>query len=209
MSRTIQAVDSLSCNVWYRLGCSERRQRHSRCLPAKAVPQKVEPYPHPWGRQYFMWLSIRIVSWIGLCWVKFLFAIMIAVWSHKTDQQKNPQLQDQNEWQKHTHYVYSSGKPLVLQIIYLVGRLIGDSLLLLNIVKNNWGGRAECKSHHGRSLLSNRWFDGFDNQVLEVADFNKQKDVMREHHSQWLEYKQRVIERGGHTICLFRTANHS
>jgi hypothetical protein len=69
----------------------------------------------------------------------------------------------------------------------LTGELIGDSLLLLNIIKNDQGGGAEYKARrtaiedlvrlHGR-------FDGFDDQVLEVADFDKQRDVMGEHHGQ-------------------------
>ena len=77
--------------------------------------------------------------------MKFLFAIVLAVCSHKTDQQSvrnNLQLQNQNEWQKHTHYVYSSARPLD-QMTYLAGGLISDSLLLLNIIKNNRGVGAE------------------------------------------------------------------
>jgi hypothetical protein len=76
---------------------------------------------------------------------------------------------------------------LVFQTTYLAGGLIGDSFLLLNIVKNSRGGGADYKACcivvedfvclHG-------WFDGFDEQVCEVADFDKQRDVMREHHGQ-------------------------
>jgi hypothetical protein len=67
----------------------------------------------------------------------------------------------------------------------LTGGLIGDSLLLLNIVKKNRGGGAEYKARRTAVedlVRLHRWFDGFDDWVLEVADFDKQRDVMGEHH---------------------------
>jgi len=69
----------------------------------------------------------------------------------------------------------------------LTGRLIGDSLLLLNIVKNNRGGGAEYKARRTAVedlVRLHGWFDGFDDRVLEVADFDKQRDLTGEHHGQ-------------------------
>ena len=71
----------------------------------------------------------------------------------------------------------------VLQTTYLAGGLISDSLL----VKNNRGVGAEYKARRTAVedlIRLHWWLDRSDDRDQEVAEFDKQRDVMGEHHGQ-------------------------